>query len=359
MHTINTVVERISMMKNNHKWMAHLKSCEKQVEVPIKSLSSDMQKEIKEYYSHFGFKNVRTDWHRYIYSVSGVCIPTFLPEDFFHNILERSYNNKMMYCAWEDKAFMKFILNSVRFPETIYTNVNGYYFDKFGNMISKRTAKELMKKTGSVFAKPTIRSGGGNSALLIEDGDYEKIFTNLKKNYIVQEKIIQSKETATLNPSSVNTVKVVSFLFKGEVYILSAIMRVGAENAITDAAAGGKGYFLGINKDGTSTDYGMNVFGKRRYNDHLGSSLKGRSIPHYNEICTIIKKAHKHFPYFGFMSWDFCINEKNEVILIEYNTGYPVAMVYQMVNGPLLGDMTEIVLKDVRNRINHSVNSSL
>jgi len=176
------------------------------------------------------------------------------------------------------------------------------------------------------------------------------VFRKLSKNFIVQKRIIQSPETEVFNPSSVNTEKVVSFMFDGEVHILSAIMRVGAEGSVTDAAASGKGYFFGINNDSTATDYGMNVFGKRRLADFYGNPIKGRKITHHSEICNIVRKAHQYFPYFGFMSWDFCVNDKDEVLLIEYNTGYPVALVYQMVTGPFLGKLTDKVLVDVASR---------
>lgn len=172
----------------------------------------------------------------------------------------------------------------------------------------------------------------------------------LKTNFIVQKRIIQSQETAAFNPSSVNTEKVVSFMFEGEVHILSSIMRVGAEGSITDAAASGKGYFFEIKDDGTAADYGINVFGKRRESDFYGAPIKGRRIAHHKEICDIVRRAHPYFPYFGFMSWDFCVNDKDEVLLIEYNTGYPVALVYQMVTGPFLGEITDVVLADVASR---------
>lgn len=51
------------------------------------------------------------------------------------------------------------------------------------------------------------------------------------------------------------------------------------------------------------------------------------------------------------MSWDFCINDKDEVVLIEYNTGYPVALVYQLVTGPFLGELTDMVLLDAASRL--------
>ncbi len=81
-----------------------------------------------------------------IYSVSGLFTPIYLPEDFFHSVLERIYNNSKFYLAYEDKAFMPLILDSVKFPDTIFSNVNGYYFDGNGKMNNKEEAIKMLKE---------------------------------------------------------------------------------------------------------------------------------------------------------------------------------------------------------------------
>ena len=347
----SNAIAMIQRFHSNRRWKSLLKDCEKEIAQPIKKLSTEQKREIKDFYSRFGFKSVDTRYHQYIYSITDCFSPKYLPEDFFHGVLENTYNCRGFYAAWEDKAFMPYILDCVRFPETICCNVNGIFFDKNRKIISQKDAEKLIADSGDLFAKPTLASGGGRGAFLIHDEDPSEVFDKLKKNFIVQRRIIQSDETAVFNPSSVNTEKVVSFMFKGEVHILSAIMRVGAEGSVTAAAASGKGYFFGIKDDGTAAGCGLNIFGKRRNDDYYGNPIKGRFVSHHSEICDIVKRAHRYFPYFGFMSWDFCVNNDDEVVLIEYNTGYPVALVYQMVTGPFLGDLTESVLADVRKKI--------
>lgn len=331
----------------NFHWRRQIKDIRRQADIKIKSLSPEQRREIKYFYAQYGFRNIRMDWHDYIYAVTGKYSPTFLPEDFFHRVIEDGYNDRKLYRAWENKAYMPQILSNVTFPETIITNCNGYFFNKNNEMISEECAKQLVMECGDSFAKPTMASGGGRGAIIIGVEDPSQAFAHLEKDFIVQRKIVQSPETAAFNPSSVNTIKVVSMLFKGEVFILSSIMRVGAENSITDAAASGKGYFFGIDKNGTAIDDGISIYGKKRTIDYYGQAIKGRRISQYSEVCEIVKLNHKKFPYFGIMSWDFCVNDKNEVLLIEYNTGYPVALVYQMVNGPLLGEITDQVLRDI------------
>lgn len=154
-------VSTVQKVRSNHRWRTQLKECEKNIDQPIKELSHAQIREIKEYYSQFGFKKVNTDWHRYIYSVSNSFSPKYLPEDFFHSVLENTYNHRTFYGAWEDKAYMPYILDCVRFPETICCNVNGYFFDNNRRLISEVEAEKLVNEGGEAFAKPTLASGGG------------------------------------------------------------------------------------------------------------------------------------------------------------------------------------------------------
>ena len=133
------MAKTVQRLRDDHRWKMHLKACKKNIAKPIKPLSYEQKREIKEYYSRFGFNSISTAWHEYIYSSTGNFSPTFLPEDFFHGVLENTYNCRNLYSAWEDKAFMPFILDCVRFPETICCNVNGHFFDNNRRMISVAT----------------------------------------------------------------------------------------------------------------------------------------------------------------------------------------------------------------------------
>lgn len=334
-------------IRYNRYFLNELRNIEKHSEIELVKLSNQQNEEIKEFYESNGFKNIRTDWHRYILSSTGRWSAQMVPENFYHLILERIYNDKHLI-GWGDKSYMTTLLPGVQFPVTLITNVNGYFLDANREIISEKRAKSIVLDEGKAFAKPSRDSGGGRNAYLIDAENIDQVFQSLDKNYIVQKIIKQHSETAAFNPSSVNTEKILSFLFKGEVYILSAHMRVGSPNSFTDNASGGKGYTFGIRPDGSIEPVGMNVFGKKRDTDFYGVPLAGRKLTYHKEICDIIKYSHKLLPYFGFVTWDFCVNENGVPILIEYNTSNAEALVYQMTSGPLFGDMLEDVLIDAR-----------
>lgn len=141
--TISNVINKAYKNRYQRYFYKELKGYQNKAVIPVKELSAEQKKAIKEYYAGFGIKDIRPDWHRYIYSITGEFSPRMIPEDLFHNVLERVYNVKGLG-GWEDKAFMPFILKDVRFPETVCFRVNGYYFDSKRNMISKEEAMSMI-----------------------------------------------------------------------------------------------------------------------------------------------------------------------------------------------------------------------
>ena len=138
--------------------------------------------------------------------------------------------------------------------------------------------------------------------------------------------------------------------FKGEVYILTSILRVGAPGSHTGTASTGRGYTVGINENGQLNEVGYNVFGESRSENVAGRTFRDIRLIAHERICAEIKKAHKLLSRFEIISWDFAVEENGEPVLIEYNLNYPDVMIYQMNNGPLFGSLTERVLEDVKKR---------
>lgn len=139
--------------------------------------------------------------------------------------------------------------------------------------------------------------------------------------------------------------------FKGEVYILTSILRVGAPGSHTDTASTGRGYTVGINENGQLNEVGYNVFGESRSENVAGRRFQDIRLIAHERICAEIKKAHKLLSRFEIISWDFAVEKNGEPILIEYNLNYPDVMIYQMNNGPLFGDLTQAILEDVREKL--------
>lgn len=75
--------------------------------------------------------------------------------------------------------------------------------------------------------------------------------------YIFQERVVQSKKTDILNPSAINTYRIVTVNKEGKIYLLTALLRAGAENTgnVDNWAAGGLA--IGINENRYLKEYGF------------------------------------------------------------------------------------------------------
>lgn len=108
----------------------------------------------------------------------------------------------------------------------------------------------------------------------IKVGQFDKsILDEYRQDYVIQECIVQHSQYEEFNSSSVNTEKIISFLFKGNVYILTSILRVGAPGSCTDTASTGSGYTVGIGSNGRLNDKGYSIYGDIRYKNANGKNF--------------------------------------------------------------------------------------
>ncbi len=193
---------------------------------------------------------------------------------------------------------------------------------------------DWIKKHELFFAKPNDGQCGKN---------IEKIHTNEWKNIdelynhlvdnkleLLEEPVIQCEEMNRLNPSSVNTTRMVSVMNdKGEVTILTTFLRIGngikhVDNFNSGGMTAKVNVETGIveedavNKEGT-------VFEKH---PTTGTTIKGFQMPYWEEAKEIVKKAAKLSTHVRYVGWDVGMSEKGPV-LIEGNQ-FPGHDIYQV-----------------------------
>lgn len=70
-------------------------------------------------------------------------------------------------------------------------------------------------------------------------------------------------------------------------------------------------------------------------------------IPNFEKIKELVTQQAKLLPHFRLVSWDIALNEKDMPILIEANLHFGEIDFHQLNNGPLFGDDTKEILKEV------------
>ena len=140
-------------------------------------------------------------------------------------------------------------------------------------------------------------------------------------NYIIEKKISQALEMSQWNESSVNTIRLPSFLSKDGFRVLAPFMRIGRKGSIVDNAAKG-GIIVCIDPEtGTMLTDGVDEKG-HYYTKHPDSGLtfKGWQVPHWKELISLAEEIQNTLPHHKYIGWDFALSD-NGWVLIEGNWG--------------------------------------
>lgn len=322
-------------------------------------LTSQNKKEIRELWKGI---RVNYDWFRFFNSIKrendGAFDARFIPMDFSYTFLHPYYNNTPLTYAFDDKNMYDLYFHDVPMPRTICRTIDGVLFDAQYNKISREEGLMLCKKEGKVIVKPAdyTTSGGSNISIWNAEKDSDERWTNFN-NCIVQEVIKQHEDVALLHRDSINSIRMVTFYSKEGSKVLGSIVRMGANGSVVDNASKG-GLFCGIHNDGTLTKYGYNRKGEYYASHPQGVLFEKCHIPNYQDCVKMVTTLANRFVKIAkLIAWDLAIDEEGKPLLIEVNLPYSGIDVIQIPNGPLFGDQTEEIIKEVMSsRVNHIAN---
>ncbi|HHU64005.1 MAG TPA: hexapeptide transferase [Clostridiales bacterium] len=274
--------------------------------------------------------------------------PRYIPEDIYWQKIYPAFNKPSFRQAYTDKCFYKQLFPYLKQPRTIIRNSNNCFFDSCGNIISFDRAKSLLEAEQRFVIKPAIYSGEGVDIFFYEKDnnnniDLQSLMKSYGSNYIVQEVVSQHEVLASIHPQSLNTIRVISFLFRGKVHISSSILRMGVGGSRLDNVSAG-GLACPILPDGRLKERAMNIRSQWMTRHPDGAVFADIKIPSYDKVLAAVDRAHRAVPHFRIVGWDFCIDEHGDPVFIEYN-GAPA--LNQVSCGPLFGDLTESVLNTI------------
>lgn len=318
---------------------------------PIKKLSDLQIKDVKDYYSKYGYAIRQTYYHRILTSINDEFSVKYIPEDIFHVDILPALNCNRQAVAWGNKAMFDYFFPEETFPKTIVRNMNGIFYDEKYEMITREKAGCIVKDLECFVIKPIVDTGSGIGVKYIDNiSRLDELFDNYRCDYLIQLPIEQHGFYKSLNSSSVNSLKIMSLLWNGEVRILSTVIRVGAKGSFTDNVSSGDAYMININQYGHMHAKKFNFTGNVIDDSDFIEDFNNKSVPGYLSAVEVIKRMHMKLPYFRLISWDFAIDINENPILIEYNLRSPDAKMHQIFNDPLFGDLTDEILKHVHEK---------
>ena len=248
-------------------------------------------------------------------------------------------------------AYIAFFPKLISGPIVRYADFRGQLG---GGRISRAEALERCQNLGRVVIKPTQEGmwGEGVKVFSVEQGiveeglSIEQLFEKYGKNFIIQEAVAQHPEMAKLNPTSLNTLRVLSYRQGDEVFILYAVVRIGrAGKSVDNETAGGINAAIDL-ATGTIRDCAYGTPSEKRIlTTDVGTTLKGFAIPSFQQVLETVKDMHLRLPYFNLIGWDFGIDENGLPVMIEWNRAPDLS---QTAHGPAFGEMTESIFERIR-----------
>lgn len=299
------------------------------------------------FWERYGYKPAQY-WYQMFCAREQKIDPRYIPNDLYLGELVPYFSNAQFRRFGEDKCFHDVWFPEIVRPQTLVKNIAGVFYNEHMELISKQEALDVCLAYPDEFLiKPSIDTGEGRlieffSPETMNKDQLLKAFNELDCNFIVQAGVKQHPDLARLNASSVNTIRPITFFFKGQVYLLSTNLRIGGEGSKVDNVGAG-GFACAVEADGTVRPVAINRKSEEVTHTPSGICIADITIPSFDRIVDVAKKAHEKIAHFKLIGWDFSVDEEGNPVLIEFNT---CPGTNQMTFGPMFGDLTEAVLQE-------------
>ena len=275
----------------------------------------------------------------------------YMPDLFYQSFIDEYFSNPQHSRPFDDKCLYDVYFHDINRPRTLFRKVRNQFMDALYQPISKEKAIDIAQNQGEVILKIGKFSEGGRGVMFWNANEDLKEslldFLNNSTNVVCQTVIRQHAELSRLNSTSVNTIRIMTLLFDSQVHVLSSVVRMGINGARVDNASSG-GIVCGIKSNGQLKDIAFETSGKKYLVHPQGTVFNSVTVPNFSQCVGLAKSLANRFSTISrLISWDFAIDEAGIPSLIEFNLSWGQLDFHQLCNGPIFGDMTEDVLKDV------------
>lgn len=261
----------------------------------------------------------------------------YIPPYYLYNF----YNPTVFYGVDTKRYSDKYYLYKLFIDRNIPTpKVIALYHD--GGFLDNISMSDVLNNIGNgdkLFFKPRYGQGGTgiivikniagkyffNSAI-VSQKELEMIINNSKSDYVVQKGIDQRKDISDINPTSVNTLRVVSQWRNNVPIINVCVMRIGRNGKDVDNShQGGLSVQIDV-MTGKMNKYAHEEHGYDRiYKSHPDSGFvfDGFVIKEWDSIKASILTYAAKLPEIKEIAWDIAIVDKG-ILVIEINLGYGI-----------------------------------
>ena len=312
-----------------------------------------------QYFKKWGFDVSQLD-AEYYSRVSGIKADHYVTRSMAVHFIYPYLDRYDFVPVYMDKNSQKALLGlldkniDMDMPENVITNSNGVFFDGEGRECSEEEALAiLIRYEKETILKPTVDTYGGHGIMLVSgkttQGEYRQLFQKYKYNFTFQKIVTQHPVMAEYNPTSVNTVRVVTYRdFQKRRKVLYACLRFGGEGSVMDNVCSGGGY------TGVDIQTGK-LINRKQYTYYQMEvptipDTMPDEIPCWEKMKNVALQLHGRLPQLNIVGWDFTLSPEEKPILIEFNPRPGVGL--QQAVGPMFSkeDLDEIMEHVSRNK---------
>lgn len=328
--------------------------------------TKEQQKEFDEFWKRNYGKKISNRWHKLYEACTGVHRIDYLPEIIYSTKIEPKFNNYTYCTVYSDKnlneLFFDGVIDGVRTPKSFLSNNHGIFYDNNRRIISKEKAVEIFSNIGEAVVKPTVDSSSGRDVIIVnmQNGKnirtgmtVEDILENYKSNFVVQERVKPCEELATLYRSSINTIRIISYIVGDKIAVAPISLRIGGGGSEVDNIHAG-GMSIAVANDGSLAEKAYRLgYGDsfESFVKHLdtGIEFKGYKLSFIDRLISTAKRLHEMTANIGMVSWDFTVDDNDEIVVIEANFRGQSVWFPQMLSGEsFYGENTVDILKKLR-----------
>lgn len=215
------------------------------------------------------------------------------------------------------------------YDKTQFNRLFGRWLGREWLDLRESTVDDLQRfvtKHGSVMAKRLDgMSGAGIQRYdAAQITDYAALRAELLTNtqYLVEAFIRQHPQMAALSPSSVNSLRMITFFDGSRVHVMEAVLRMGNGADVDNYGRGGM-YTVIDEKTGIA-HYGAFDKYANTFETHplSGTPIVGFQVPLYDQVLATLDQVSRVVPEIPYVGWDVAIGENGPVIIEgNYNTG--------------------------------------
>lgn len=264
-------------------------------------------------------------WREYKYNV-------LMAKDDYTNILK---DKRLFYLFLSANGYSTPIVFAYSDNGSIYSF--GWRFLNPGENRKTIPVEDILSRKGEYFCKPFDGICGRgvfvltigeeikvNGKVYTQESAQDFLYAAFKNKYIIQDVLVQHPAMSQLNPSSVNTIRIITGRTKKDkqVEFVTGFLRIGGYGSFTDNMAGG-GMAVGINfETGFLQHYGYLFDGTKSQRIEMHPVLRvpfdSIQIPHLKEAIETSIELHERLDCLQFIGWDVAITEES-ISFIEGN----------------------------------------